>query len=36
MGQRKRSRLLAPGRGKMRKAVVEAVEKKVPQKGRIR
>jgi len=36
IGQRKRSRLLAPGRGKMREAVAEAVENKLPQKGRSR
>ncbi len=35
-GQQKRRRLLAPGRWKMREAVDEAVENKLPQKGRIR
>jgi hypothetical protein len=36
IGQQKRRRLLAPGRWKMREAVDEAVENKLPQKGRIR
>jgi hypothetical protein len=36
IGQRKKSRLLAPGRRKMREAVAEADENKLPQKGRSR